>query len=278
MRIISLLLSLSYCFSFQSGAQAFASPESRTGRILKPALPRENPLSLGDVVTFPRHGGNKKSTTELAALQDFSGAASSLFGNLIGPASMIAGGLVPLGFLAEKISGDGKNKNRLQTIYFLIAVFSLANELMAIMYATVASNKLTETVVAPAASVFALLQRDYELSWIGTNVHFMTGLFGFMAMIGIRAYAFLPKSIHLPAAGIAGSFFLAMLSVVNRGIAEGNRQGQVFGCSIFSLMMRYVGLLFNQSFTRGHPLAILAGILGLGSTAWVLWSLMKNAE
>lgn len=231
------------------------------------------------VIAVGRHGNalkKRSSTTELSALQDFSGAAGSLFGNLIGPASMIAGGLVPLGFLAGEIPGDKSNRKRLQTIYFLIAIFSLANELLAIMYATVASNKLTETVVAPAASVFALLQRDYELSWIGTNVHFITGLFGFMAMVGIRAYAFLPSHVHLPATGLAASFFLSMISVVNRGIAEGNRQGQVFGSSIVSLMVRYMKLLLQQSVALKSPLALTALILGVCSMATTVWRLAQD--
>ena len=41
---------------------------------------------------------------------------------------------------------------------------------------TVAVNQLTETVVEPASSVWALLKRDWlDLAWSATNSHFLFG-------------------------------------------------------------------------------------------------------
>lgn len=42
---------------------------------------------------------------------DYSDAAKALFGNIIGPASMLTGGLVPLGFLAEPLPYDKDGKS-----------------------------------------------------------------------------------------------------------------------------------------------------------------------
>lgn len=254
------------CHAFARSTPAesreFASSTSRGFRKTQAYL---SPSSSGTL--FKLRGGSSDTASSLAlGLSDYSEAARSLFGNMIGPASMITGGLVPLGFLAEPLPGDKKIHKRLRSLYFLISVFSLCNELLAIAYATVASNKLIETVVTPAASVFALIQRDYELPWIATNVHFMAGLFGFIAMVCLRCYAILPSNINKAAAGVAGSFLLGMLSVVNSGIQEGDRAGKVFGRSVPGMALRYMVMLFRSLQTNGGPLALAAIVLGLTST------------
>ena len=208
-----------------------------------------------------------KDTTALKAVADYSGAARALFGNIISPAALLAGGLVPLGFLAQPLPGNKTRDKRLRSIYWLLAVLSLANELTAIVYATVASNKLTEIAAAPASSVFALIQRDYELSWIATNVHFLFGLFGFLSMIGLRAFTNFPCSLNRAAAGIVFSALLGMCSVVNRGVSAGDGTGHVYGSSIVTLVFRYFLLLAKQVRKQGGIMAMAAIALGLVSTA-----------
>ena len=52
---------------------------------------------------------------------------------------------------------------------------SLTNYFLA-MHAAVAVNQLTETVVEPSSSVWALLKRDWlDLAWSATNSHFLFG-------------------------------------------------------------------------------------------------------
>lgn len=209
-------------------------------------------------------------TSSLKAVADYSGAAQVLFGNVISPAALLAGGLVPLGFLAAPLPGDKPINKRLRSIYWLLAVLSLANELTAIVYATIASNKLTEIAAAPAASVFALIKRDYELSWIATNVHFLFGLFGFLSMIGLRALACFPSKLNRAAAGIAFSALFGLCSVVNRGVAAGDGTGQIHGSSIMTLVLRYYVLLAQQIRKSGGIMAIAAIALGLVSTAMAI--------
>ena len=225
---------------------------------------------------FRFRGGD--ATQLEASLDDYSDAARALFGNVIGPAAMLVGGLVPLGFLAGPLPGDSMVHKRLKSLYHMLSVFSLANQLTAIVYATVACNKLTETVVAPAASVFALLQRDYELQWLGVNVHFLAGLLGFMSMICLRAYTLFPKKQKGPATGLAVSALLGMFSIVNRGVAEGNRAGQVFACSIPSLCTRYILLLVKQIQSTGGIMAISALALGTISTIFALKAVWEGAD
>jgi len=193
---------------------------------------------------------------------DYSDAAKALFGNIVGPASMLTGGLVPLGFLAAPLPDDGKKwKQKARCLYMALSVASLLNELLAIMYATVATNKLTEVASAPAASVFALIQRDYELPWVATNVHFMLGLIGFCAMIMLRALCIFPISLNSALAGMALSALVGMISIINGGVAQGDGRGSRHGGTIVSLGARYVTLLTKNIYQRKSPLAAVSIVL-----------------
>lgn len=138
---------------------------------------------------------------------------------------------------------------------------SLVNELIAIMYATVATNKLTEVAVEPAKSVFALIKRDYELAWMGTNVHFMLGLLGFCSMIMLRALTIYPKSLNTSSAGLALSALIGMISIVNVGVSEGDGQGHTLGGNFFSLLCRYICLLVKTSIAKRSLLGGISFIL-----------------
>ena len=199
-----------------------------------------------------------------ASLGDYSAAAQGLFGNVIGPASMLAGGLVPLGFLAQPIPAKTKREKKLRCIYMFLSVISLSCDLLSIIYATVARNKLIETPAIPAASAFALIKRDYELSWLGTNLNFMIALFGSLLMVMIRAFTIFPVPLKAPSAGIVGSVILLSMSIINRGVTKGDGQGNNFGGSIFNLFGRYFYLLANNIPSRG---SMEVGALIMGSVS-----------
>ena len=64
------------------------------------------------------------------------------------------------------------------------------------------------------------MQRDFDIAWLGTNTHFVLGMFGFSYLIGCRAY--LREGLE----GLRGSFasfavagLLLMVSIVNRGVS-----------------------------------------------------------
>ena len=242
-----------------------AGPTSRSGFIHKESINRKSLLRP------ELRGGDK---TSLRGSADYSDAARVLFGNIISPAAMLTGGLVPLGFLAEPPPGDKPWQKKIRCIYFLLSVLSLANELMAIMYATVASNKLTETVTAPAESVFALIKRDYELPWVATNVHFMFGLIGFIAMIMVRALTIYPKSLNSAAAGLAGAAALAMCSVLNVGVSEGDGHGDALGGNMLSLVARYVVLLVKQLRAKKGIIATASIVLAFVSSVRAVRNLL----
>lgn len=211
--------------------------------------------------------GGGSSATECAQHAE---RAAALFGNMRVPASLMLGSLGPLTFsyalpaaATEAASAAWKMAN------LLIGTLSLLSELVAIVFASVALNKLTETTPAPAPSVLALLRRDYELAWLGTNVHFFLGLLGAAAMVGIRAGLALGA---VPAAAVVSGVLL-MMAMLNDGIrvGEGKRDGVRFGGHLGSLCWRYACLLLRDASSSFRPLLACALLLPLGATG--LWAL-----
>jgi len=243
-------------------------------RQLRPCLHNILKIRGGDASSSP-------SPLLMAGASDYSEAAKALFGNIVGPASMLTGGLVPLGFLAEPLPVDADNekarawKKKARCLYMALAVASLVNELVAIMYATVACNKLTEVASRPAVSVFALIKRDYELSWIATNVHFMLGLFGFCAMITLRALCIYPKLLNTSTAGLAFSAFLGMVSIVNVGVSEGDGRGHALGGNVVSLGIRYLTLLLKAFYEKKTVMGMVSFGLFCYSAVRTIQNLMN---
>lgn len=168
------------------------------------------PARRGGLVSL--RGGAGAAAVELAQHAD---RAAALFGNMRVPASIILGSIVPLTFAFElpKCGSEEANR-RWHAVNLLLGTFSLLSELVAVMHSSIAVNKLTETAPALAPSVLALLRRDFELAWLGTNVHFFFGLLGIAAMVGLRAGLALGV---LPAAATSSAVLL-MMSVLNDGI------------------------------------------------------------
>ena len=117
-------------------------------------------------------------------------AAANLFANVRLPASILAGALVPLGFgFALPAEGPalapGTRRAVIRT-HRLVAVTSYSCLLVAIVYASVTINGLAESAHQPSAGAMDLIRHEYELAWIGTNVSFLLGLFGALALVTLR--------------------------------------------------------------------------------------------
>lgn len=124
------------------------------------------------------------------ALKDHSGAVAGLFNNMRTPAALIGGALVPIGMLtAPTIQKDDSKFDRIaKRVNILLAVSSLLSEVLAVVYASIAINKLTEVPSPLTANVADLISQKYELAWLGTNIHFLYGLLGFGLIVGGKAY------------------------------------------------------------------------------------------
>ena len=105
------------------------------------------------------------------SLDQYAPQAVSLFQNMITPASIIAGAIVPMAFASPlPIKSDNPSENRrswviMRKAYNVAALLSLLSNLLAVMWSVIAVNQLTETKIAQAESVWHLLRRDFDLSW-----------------------------------------------------------------------------------------------------------------
>jgi len=228
------------------------------------------------------------SASSSAPLVQYAPAATSLFNNMKTPASILASAMVPLGLLntlpVNEKHPDNKFTNILRKSYLLITVVSFFNELMAVMWATVAVNRLTETVVAPAESVWHLLNRDYSLSWAAVNTHFVLGMIGFVGIVGTRALFMLQlcetnKYLSTALSSSVGAAFALMIAIVNRGVEKGgSNEVRGFGRNIFGLLGNYAYLLRKQAFsgTRFGVLESLAVVLMQFAVVAGIWGLINE--
>jgi hypothetical protein len=219
----------------------------------------------------PVHAFGQAATAALV-LKDHSTAAVGLFNNMRTPAALIGGALVPLGILnAPPVAEDDSKRTKLfKRAYILMGVGSLLSEILAVTYSTIAINKLVEVAQAPTAGVAELIANYHEIAWIGTNIHFLFGMMGFGLIVGARASLLFGN----PTGKIAGLWsvaaFMQALSVVNRGIAQGNGavEHSQFASNMFTLTLRYGSLL----------LANARGVMSISAVAVFLYSLVLLAK
>jgi hypothetical protein len=216
------------------------------------------------------------------AMKDYSSIASGLFNNMRTPAALIGGAIVPLGLLtAPPIQKDESAKvQMLKKANVLLAIAALLSELLAITYSTVAINKLAEVKFAPTAGVSELLSKNFELAWIGTNVHFLLGMFGFGLLVGTKAYFLYGDAVGKIAGCWSVAAFLQCTSIVNAGIAmgsgstaDGGGATTRFAANLFSLSWKYVMLVLSKA--RMRPLSIAAIGVGLYSVFLTVQHLME---
>jgi hypothetical protein len=251
------------------GVAAAWSPASRL-------VPTKPPMQMTKL-----RGGSQAQAKMV--MGQYAGDVASLFNNMITPASILAGALVPLGFLAPLPppvrQPEPTPAALLRKMHLVIATASLCSELLAVMWATIAVNKLVELSVPPAVSAWALIQRDFELPWMAVNAHFVMGMLGFMCMVAARAYLTAVGTPYaLAASGFALSGLLLMTSVVNRGIAAGGGQGKRFGASVLALVCRYAVLLIKQAVSQFGVLEMLAMLLAAASTGTIVAACARDIQ
>lgn len=168
-------------------------------------------------------GAAAAATAPAPLLQDYSGAAAGLFNNMRTPAALIGGAIIPLGILtAPKIEEEDSSQVKLwKKANLLLALASLLSQIVAITYSTVAINKLAEIETEPTAGVAGLISKYYELPWVGTNIHFLFGLFGFGLLAIAKPYFLYGKNTGDVAACWTTAAMMFCVSIVNKGIAMG---------------------------------------------------------
>jgi len=214
---------------------------------------------------IPQVDGLQPATTVMA---NYSKDAISLFNNMRTPAALVAGGLVPLGILMNKpiVEEEDTIKTKvLKKSSALLGVASLLSEIIAVIYASIAINKLVELPSPQTASVVDLLSQNHNLPWLGANVHFFLGMMGFSLLVGTRVYLVFGGAVGNLAIGYSVAFFLQMLAVVNRGIALGRGGSHHFGANNFGHLCLLYGLSILRFATKDTT--SVCSILSIGVTA-----------
>jgi len=188
-------------------------------------------------------------------MAQYGSEAVSLFNNMRTPASILASAIIPLG-LTDLPSGNNDKDMKipaiLRRVFPLVAISSLTNHIIALTWATIAVNDLTTSNSdQTAGSLWELIQRDYELPWVATNVHFILGMLGFMWITGARIYLKETKGpIGKSVAGLAISGMFHLISIINRGIQASASDNYPFGRNIFGLIRQYASLLSERTTTK----------------------------
>jgi hypothetical protein len=146
------------------------------------------------------------------------------------PAALIGGTVVSLGVnSAPPIQeNDSPFIKAFKKANLLLGVASLLSEILAVTYSSVAINKLAEIKFEPTQSVIELISKHFKLEWVGTNVHFLMGMFGFGLLVGSKAYLTYGTAVGKIAGLWSVATFMQCLAIVNRGIAMGDGFGTRF--------------------------------------------------
>ena len=107
----------------------------------------------------------------------------------------------------------------------------------------------------------------YQLEWLGANVCFLGGLFGFVGLLGIRAYLAFGPAFGRFGALLCGAVVTHGCSVVNAGIAAGDGSGVRHASNYLGLVARYVTLVVANAWRTRGPLRILSLLCVVGA-AW----------
>lgn len=206
------------------------------------------------------------SPTNAIAIKNYSGVATGLFNNMRTPAALIAGAIVPLGLLTAPglVKGEPKKQELFKKANCLLAIASLLSEILAITYSTVAINKLAEVQFAPTAGVAELIANHFELAWMGANVHFLLGMFGFGLLVGSKAYYLYGGKVAKVAGCWSVAAILQCTTLVNAGITLGsgnvNGDGErfKFAKNLFTLTLTYAKVAFVKAKSRPLSMASFA--------------------
>ena len=206
-----------------------------------------------------------------------------MFGNMGGASAFIAGGLVPLATFAapQPSTTDSPLVTRLKRAHAIVSSCSMVSLLISVMFSTMSSNKLRETVVSSTVSLKALLvEGEFALPWLGCNAHFVFGLCGFAATVGLNAWLTYGGAVGRAVSCLVASALLLMLSVVNDAVST--KMGEVsVGSTVLNLFSRYAALLL-RSMVAGRRVLVLGAVtfaaLGIALAAKALCDGCDGAE
>lgn len=124
-----------------------------------------------------------------------------------------------------------------------------------------------------------LIKRDYDLSWSGTNAHFIFGMFSFAYLIAVKSYFNVGGGvIGSGVAGMAISSLFYMVGIVNRGVSSGSGDGIYYGKSVLPLFRHYISLVLARR-SSFRPIELGSVAMMMGSLTMVVYGITRpNTE
>lgn len=171
---------------------------------------------------------------------------------MITPSVVLALAVVALGFSAPAPHRDDQHAPRvahvLRRVYPVVAFVSMASELLACVWSTIAVNQLIENEAPLTTSLWHLLSETYALPWAAVNTHFVLGMFGFLVLVGIKLYFVCGQGgMAMSVVGVVASVLFFMISVVNRSIASSGLRKADYPDNVTSLASQYVSLFIERA-------------------------------
>jgi hypothetical protein len=212
------------------------------------------------------------------ALADHSAAAAGLFNNMRTPAALIGGALVPIGILSAPTiqREDGKGMRLLKKANILLGVLSLISEFLAVMYSSIAINKIAEVAQPKTFGVAQLIAEKHELAWLGTNIHFLLGTMGFALIIGSKSFFSVGAKLGKVTSAWSFAALFQALAIVNQGIAMGSTNAtdemssNTLATNFGMLILKYIRGVVHSS--KGG----VCGIFAIGISIYAAYETVKT--
>jgi len=175
-------------------------------------------------------------------LQDYSGKAASLFGDIRIPAALFAGASAGAAFAMPLTGADGVKFGFAKRVYALLMMGGLSCEMIAIVTATLAMAGIanqSRPVLSKCANSY--LDAEYNFEWVAARLHFLLGILMFASGAGLRAWVTIGCPIYAKASlGIISSATIFCLGIINA-------RERCAGSSVFALPLKFLQLMLQKA-------------------------------
>jgi hypothetical protein len=221
-----------------AGAVAAAALVTPAARMAVPAQTGWNTYAKG--LWWPRN------------LADFSAEGINIFDNIRTPAALVAAACLDLAFALEvDETKDTRRMRVMKRMNVFLGYASIASEIIAVIFATNAINRLTEhagTSETMATSLVELLTGSLFVQfWLGVYIHYITGIIGMLGMVAFRAWSLMGEKYTWHVSSVTIAIGLRLLSGINRGVVVTEFGGGPGGSNFLYLVLHYLKVTFASA-------------------------------
>jgi len=195
------------------------------------------------------------------ALTDYSSAASSFFGDIRTPASLIVGASIGALFADATKPNELKKRNRAERlfirVYNVCVMLSFMLSLSAIVTATAAGVMVLHGDFDPlATSAYSLLSREFAFEFMTVRLSYLVSLLSFIVGVTSRAlleYNLLRKGNEDMALSLTlamGALVTYLCSYINSTLYESQ--------NLFGMLVYVVKVIFRRALQDHKPLQIVS--------------------